>query len=63
MQVCCIEGMGMYVQGSLTSSARVQRSHVEHVNALHLSKDFETLETGRLFEIGRDRSARSSWGK
>lgn len=32
----------------------VQGAHVEDVNTLHLSEDFETLETGGLLEIGRD---------
>lgn len=37
-----------------TSSRRVQRPHVENVDALHLSENFQTLETGGLFEVGRD---------
>ena len=37
-----------------TFPAGVQGPHVEDVNALHLAEDFETLETGGLFEIGGD---------
>lgn len=40
------------LQGSL--AAGVEGAHVEDVDALHLSEDFETLETGGLFEIGGD---------
>jgi hypothetical protein len=40
------------VQGSFPRG--VQGAHVEDVNTLHLSEDFETLETGGLLEIGRD---------
>jgi len=36
-----------------TEAASIQRLHVEDVNALHLSQDFETLQTGSLFEVGR----------
>jgi hypothetical protein len=32
---------------------RIQRPHVEDIDALHLTQDLETLQTGRLFEIGR----------
>jgi hypothetical protein len=35
-------------------SAGVEGPHVEDVDALHLSEDFETLETGGLLEIGGD---------
>jgi hypothetical protein len=40
----------------LTEAAGVQWPHVEDVNALHLSEDFETLETGGLLGIGRNRT-------
>lgn len=40
------------LHGSLT--AGVEGSHVEDVNALHLSEDFQTLKTGGLLEVGRD---------
>lgn len=40
------------LHGSL--AAGVEGSHVENVNALHLSEDFQTLKTGGLLEIGRD---------
>jgi hypothetical protein len=35
-----------------TSAIRRQWSHVEDINALHLSEDFETFETSGLLEIG-----------
>ncbi|KAK1241920.1 hypothetical protein MKX07_007743 [Trichoderma sp. CBMAI-0711] len=40
------------VQGSL--AARVEGAHVEDVDALHLSENLETLETGGLLEVGGD---------
>lgn len=40
------------VEGSL--SAGVQGSHVEDVDALHLSENLETLQTGGLFQVGGD---------
>lgn len=33
-------------------AARVERAHVEDVNALHLAENLETLETGSLLEVG-----------
>jgi hypothetical protein len=48
----------------LTETAGVQWPHVEDVNALHLSEDFETLETGGLLGIGRNRTRlRTRWEK
>jgi hypothetical protein len=48
----------------LTETAGVQWPHVEDVNALHLSEDFETLETGGLLGIGRNRTRlRTGWEK
>ena len=41
-------------------SAGVEGSHVENVNTLHLSEDFETLETGGLLEIGGNGSGLST---
>lgn len=38
------------LHGSL--AAGVEGAHVENVDALHLSEDFETLETGGLLEVG-----------
>lgn len=37
-----------------TLSACVEGLHVEDVDALHLSEDFETLETGGLVNVGGD---------
>ena len=37
-----------------TLSACIERLHVEDVDALHLSEDFETLETGGLVNVGGD---------
>ena len=46
---------------SRTPPAGIQWPHVEDVDALHLSENFETLETGRLLEVVGDRSGLSSW--
>ena len=35
-----------------TNTAGIQWPHIENINTLHLSQNFETLETGGLFEIG-----------
>lgn len=32
----------------------IEGAHVEDVDALHLTEDLETLETGSLLEVGRD---------
>lgn len=37
-----------------TSTAGVQRPHVEDVDALHLAENLQALETGGLLEVGRD---------
>lgn len=46
-----------------TSAGGVQWSHVEDINALHLSEDFESLETGGLVQIGGDGTSGGSGGK
>ena len=46
--------------GGLAFPARVQGAHVEDVDALHLAEDFETLETGGLFNIGGDGTGSST---
>lgn len=40
------------VDGALARG--VEGAHVEDVDALHLTQDLQTLQTGRLLEIGRD---------
>jgi hypothetical protein len=40
------------LEGAL--ARRVERPHVEDVDALHLSEDLETLDTGGLLQIGGD---------
>lgn len=47
-----LTGLGSGVMGRRTMSARVEGLHVEDVDALHLSEDFETLETGGLVNVG-----------
>ena len=37
---------------SHTLAGGIKGTHVEDVNALHLSDEFQTLETGSLIEIG-----------
>lgn len=51
----CLGGWcDMSLSGVRTLSACVEGLHVEDVDALHLSEDFETLETGGLVNIGGD---------
>lgn len=40
--------------GECAEARGIKRAHVEDVNALHLAENFETLETSRLLDIGRD---------
>jgi hypothetical protein len=44
-------------------SACVERSHVEDINPLHLSQNFQTFQTGGLLEVGRDGTTGSSGRK
>lgn len=37
-----------------TLAGGIQRTHVEDVDALHLTDELETLETGSLDVVGRD---------
>lgn len=37
-----------------TLARRIKRPHIEDVNTLHLSENFETLETGGLLEVSGD---------
>ena len=37
-------------------AAGIKRPHVEDIDTLHLSENFETLETSGLLKIGRDGS-------
>ena len=45
-----------------SQSVAGQGLHVEDVDALHFAEDFETLETGRLFEIGGDGAGGRAFG-
>lgn len=45
-----------------TLPASIKRAHVEDVHTLHLSKDFQTLETSRLLEIGGHGTGLSALG-
>lgn len=38
----------------------IEGPHVEDVDALHLSEDFETLDTGGLLDIGGDGAGRGT---
>lgn len=40
------------MSGIHTFAGGIEGTHVEDVNALHLSDEFQTLETGGLVEIG-----------
>ena len=46
------------VEGAL--ARRVQRSHVEDINTLHLSENFQSFDTGSLLEIGGDSAGGST---
>lgn len=46
-----------------TFPTSIQRFHVEDVNALHFTEDFETLETGGLVEVGGDGTGLGSGGE
>jgi hypothetical protein len=48
--------------GGCTKTAGVEGPHVEDVDALHLSEDFEALETGRLLGVGGDGTGLSTLG-
>lgn len=57
-------GIGGVISGvQHTLPAGVKRLHVEDVNTLHLSEDFETFKTGGLVEVGGDGSLSSTGGK
>jgi hypothetical protein len=43
-----------------TFAGRIQWPHVEDINALHLSQDLQSLETGGLLEVGGDGTRRGS---
>lgn len=45
-----------------TLAGSIQRLQVKDVNALHFTDEFETLETGGLFDIGRDGTGLSTGG-
>jgi hypothetical protein len=46
-----------------TLAGGIKGTHVEDVNALHLSDEFQTLETGGLLEIGGDCTGLSTRGE
>ena len=46
-----------------TFPTSIQRFHVEDVNALHFTEDFETLETGGLVDVGGDGTGLGSGGE
>lgn len=48
-------GAGKFAQwSSHTLAGGVQGTHVEDIDALHLSDELQTLETGGLAEVGRN---------
>ena len=49
--------------GKGTFSGGVKRPHVEDVDALHFSEDFETLETGGLILVCGHCAGGGAWGK
>ena len=54
--VCLFRSSAVYLSCFLsrTMSASIQRPHIEDINPLHLSQNLQPLQTGGLFEIGRD---------
>jgi hypothetical protein len=52
----------LYGVGGCTKTAGVEGPHVEDIDALHLSEDFETLETGRLLGVGGNGTGLSTLG-
>jgi hypothetical protein len=46
-----------------TLPAGIKRAHVEDIHALHLSKNFQTLKTGGLLEIGRHGTRLGTFGQ
>lgn len=43
-----------YIEAQHTLAGGVQGTHVKDIDALHLSDELQTLETGGLAEVGRD---------
>jgi hypothetical protein len=56
-------GVGCVGLGLCTFPAGVEGRHVEDVDALHLSQDFEALQAGGLFEVGGDGAGRGAGGQ
>ena len=54
---------GISNQGEHTLAGGVQGTHVENVDALHLSDELQTLETGGLDEVGRDGTGLGTGGE
>lgn len=46
-----------------TLAGSIKRLHVKHVNAPHLSEQFQTLETGSLLEIAGDLARLATGGQ
>lgn len=63
----CICANGLFlplaILASRTETAGVQWPHVEDIDALHLSEDFQTLQTGGLFGVGRNGTGLRTGGK
>lgn len=50
-------------QSEHTLAGSIKRPHVEHVNAPHLSEQFQTLKTGGLLEIAGDLTGLTTGGE
>lgn len=59
---CVCWGWGLRV-GKLTDAAGVQRPHVEDVDALHFTEDFEAFETRGLLEVCGDGTGFTALGQ
>lgn len=46
-----------------TLAASIQRLHVENINTLHLSQDFQSVQTSGLLEVRRDSADFRSLGE
>lgn len=58
-----VQSVALYLPDIRTYPGRVQGPHVEDVDTLHLAENFQSLETGGLFEIGRDGTGSSTGGE
>jgi hypothetical protein len=59
----CLLLFGIGLRSTRTDTASIQWPHIEDVDTLHLSENFETLKTSGLFGIRGNSTRLSTWGK